>query len=111
MFDVDNDYNIIPTLLLKTIYGAPITTDIGVHGFYRDWGSLGIVFRTGSDIIFASEFRVWEQLFVGYSFDYPITKLSQISYGSHEISLRIDLESLNLGGAPVNRGVKSIRYF
>lgn len=111
VFDIDNDYKVKPTLLMKSIYGAPLTFDIGAYGFYKDWGSLGLIFRTGSDIIFATEVRVWEELYVGYSFDYPITKLSRVSYGSHEISLRIDLESLNIGKSNINRGVRSIRYF
>lgn len=111
VFDVDNDIKVKPTLLMKSIYGAPLTFDIGVYGFYRDWGSVGLAFRTGSDVIIATEFRVWEQLYVGYSFDYPITKLSKVSYGSHEISLRIDLEDLRIGLTPASKGVKSIRYF
>ena len=111
VIDVDNDYKIKPTLLMKTIYGAPLTFDVGVHGFYKVWGSIGLIFRTGSDIIIATEVKVWEQLYVGYSFDYPITKLSKVSYGSHEIGLRIDLEDLHIGKAPASQGVKSIRYF
>lgn len=111
VFDVDNDIKVKPTVLMKTIYGAPVTLDLGVYGFYKDWGSAGLAFRTGSDIIFATEFRVWEQLYVGYSFDYPITKLSKVSYGSHEISLRIDLEDLTSGFGQASKGVKSIRYF
>lgn len=111
VFDIDNDYKVKPTLLMKSIYGAPLTFDIGAHGYYKDYGSLSLIFRTSSDIIFATEVRVWEQLYVGYSFDYPITKLSRVSFGSHEISLRIDLADLNFAGSQVSKGIKSIRYF
>lgn len=112
VFDVDEDFKVKPTLLMKSIYGSPIEFDLGAHAFYRDYGSLGLIFRTGSDIILATEFRVWEQLYVGYSFDYPLTKLNRVTWGSHEISLRIDLDaSIFSGSGPVSRGMRSIRYF
>lgn len=111
VFDVTQDIKIKPTALMKSIYGAPIEVDLGVYGYYQDYGSVGLSFRTGSDVIIFGEVRVWEQLYVGYSYDYSITKLNNISSGSHEISLRIDLDNNMFNGGNISKGLRSIRHF
>lgn len=111
VFDVDQDIKLKPTVLMKTIYGAPVELDLGIYGYYKDYGSVGLSYRTGSDVIFFTEVRVWEQLYVGYSFDYPVTKLNRITYGSHEISLRFDLANSPFSSGNISKGIRSIRHF
>lgn len=107
VFDLQNDFKVKPVALVRQVYGAPLLADIGVYGFYMNDLSLGVLYRWNDAAIVHAEFRVWEQLFVGYSYDHSLTKLAEVSNGSHEISLRIDLGSAK----KYRRGMRSIRYF
>ena len=107
VFDLQNDFKVKPVGLLRQVNGAPLLVDVGVYGFYMNDISLGMLYRWDDAVIFHAEFRVWEQMFVGYSYDYSVSKLASVSNGSHEISLRIDLGSTK----KYRRGMRSIRYF
>lgn len=107
VFDLQNDFKVKPVALIRHVNGAPLLFDIGAYGYYLDDISLGLLYRWDDAIVAHVEFRIWEKMYLGYSYDYSTNELARVSSGSHEISLRMDFGSTR----KYRRGMRSIRYF
>lgn len=85
-YDMDNDFEIEPSLLIKTTEAFNLQADISVKGYYKRDYWLGFSYRTGNAIVTMVGIKI-DKLYVGYAFDYSLNDIQRISYGSHEIMI------------------------
>jgi type IX secretion system PorP/SprF family membrane protein len=85
-YDMDNDFEIEPSILLKTTENFTLQADVSLKGYYKRDYWLGFSYRTGNAFITTVGIKV-DKLYFGYSFDYSLNDIQRISYGSHEIMI------------------------
>lgn len=98
-------FELMPSLLVKsdfTFTGAEATARVRYNKFLT--GGISYRYDDAVSVILAAELKGF---FIGYSYDYPISKISMASSGSHEVFAGYSLK-LNLGEKNKNKH-KSIR--
>ena len=81
------NWELKPSLLLKSDFGASSVMDVNVTGVYNNkfWG--GVSYRLTEAAAVNIGYQFTEALKAGYSYDIPISTISQQGGGSHEIFL------------------------
>ncbi len=95
--DINKDFMVEPSLLLKGTEVTPWQVDINAKVFYKKNYWLGFSYRTAQAAIVLIGFKV-DKFYLGYSFDYTFSNLKNYSTGSHEILIGYNL------GEGANRG-------
>ena len=85
-YDMNNDFEIEPSLLIKTTEAFNLQADVSLKGYYKRDYWLGFSYRTGNAFITMVGIKV-DRLYFGYAFDYSLNDIQRISYGSHEIMI------------------------
>jgi type IX secretion system PorP/SprF family membrane protein len=88
VFNLTHDVALKPSLLLRMVPGAPLTTDINANVWFYKILSLGVSVRTSEMVIGMIEFQANKQFRFGYAYDY--TTSNRTSRGSHELMLRYE---------------------
>ncbi|MDC7993569.1 PorP/SprF family type IX secretion system membrane protein [Altibacter sp. HG106] len=91
VFDVSTDFRLKPAFLLKYLRNTPIVVDVSANVLYRDRLTFGVSYRYEDAISGIVGVQVIPSVFVGYSYDYTLTDLSDFNDGTHEIVLRFTL--------------------
>jgi len=109
LLDAIDDVILKPTAFLQMTYATPLMLELGVQAFYKDYGSVGISTRAYpfSSVVFNTEVKIIDNLFVGYSYDLMFGASQGMTKGAHEISIRYDISAINLLTKPAG----SMRYF
>ena len=92
VFQLNNDFKIKPSLMIKNVTGSPIQMDINANVYWKDYG-LGLSYRTNSAFVFLAEAKVSKNFHVGYAFDVNTNGLSRNAGGSHELMVRYDFQT------------------
>lgn len=90
VFDLDQDFKLKPSVLVKAVKGAPLEADINATLWIKDIFALGAQYRTSADIAGMIEIQATPQIRLGYAYDYSTTELRRYNSGSHEIMLRYE---------------------
>ncbi|MES2560867.1 MAG: type IX secretion system membrane protein PorP/SprF [Bacteroidota bacterium] len=90
VFNLNSDFKLKPSALLKVVSGAPIQLDANVNLWMYDVIALGISYRTGDAAVAMVELQAAPNFKVGYAYDQSITALRYFHSGSHEIMLRYE---------------------
>jgi type IX secretion system PorP/SprF family membrane protein len=90
VFNLNDNFKLKPSTLLKFVYGAPMELDINANLWMYDVVGLGMSYRTGDAVVAMFELQVQNNFRVGYSYDYTTSNLSKYNSGSHEIMLRYE---------------------
>src|SRR6185369_7355124 len=85
------DVKFKPTMLLKKAPNVPAVLDVSANFEFNEKFTIGAAYRTTNAVSLLSGFRVSNQFFLGYSYDYDINLLGGNSYGSHELFMRFDI--------------------
>ncbi len=82
-----SNFEIRPSLLLKSDFAASSVVDVNVTALYNNklWG--GVSYRLTEAVAVNIGYQFTKSLKAGYSYDIPITEISQQGGGSHEIFL------------------------
>ena len=86
-FDVNEDFKIEPSFILKYASPAPVKVDFGVRGIYREQVWLGAAYRHNDAITALVGYLYKNYLMIGYSYDITTTNIKRYSTGTHEIML------------------------
>ncbi|MCD6068519.1 MAG: Bacteroidetes-specific putative rane protein [Bacteroidetes bacterium] len=86
-FDIGEDFQVEPSVLVKYLQPTPVKVDVGVRGIYQKKIWLGLSYRTNDAISAMLGYMHNNWLMVGYSYDYTTTNLQKYSSGTHEITL------------------------
>ena len=88
-FDVNDDVQIKPSILLKAASGAPLAFDFNTNVWMHNLLGLGMSYRTGESVLGMAEIQLTPQLRFGYAYDMPFTRPN-----SHEFFMRYELGRL-----------------
>lgn len=104
VFDVNRIVKFKPSALVRYVDNAPIGLDLnGTFLFYdRLW--LGGMYRPGDSFGGLFQLQISNPMKIGYSYDFPISRLGAFNKGTHEIMVSMDF---NLS----RNKVRSPRYF
>lgn len=86
-FDVNEDFQLEPSVLVKYVSPAPVKIDAGFRAIYQKKVWLGVTYRTNDAICAMLGYMHNNWLMIGYSYDYTITRLRNYTTGTHEITL------------------------
>lgn len=103
VFDFSDNFKFKPAILVKAVSGAPIVTDFSAN-FLIQKLTVGASYRMDDAVSALLGLQISDSFFVGYSYDYSVTRLNKYNDGSHEIILRFQLQK------KANR-IKSPRFF
>ena len=84
-FLAGEDFNIIPSLMIKYVDPLPVQVEANTKVMYRDLVWLGASYRTKDGFAGMIGMNVSNSFNVGYSYDYTTSGLNNYTSGSHEI--------------------------
>lgn len=84
-FLVGEDFNLIPSVLVKYANPTPPQVDLNAKLQYLDRAWIGASYRSGDGFAGLLGLNISNTVNVGYSYDYTSSRLNQFSKGSHEI--------------------------
>lgn len=89
-YDFENgaDAVIQPSFLLMMSQQLKPQADIGVTYIYQEDFWAGLAFRTSGALI-ANVGVKYENIFIGYAFDFTMQEIQRITYGTHEITFAL----------------------
>ena len=87
-FEINDKIEVVPSVLLKYVQGAPFQFDLNVRGIYLEKYWLGVSYRYNNAIA-AMIGMNYKNLSFGYSYDYTLTDINSYSSGGHEIFLSL----------------------
>lgn len=106
MIRISNKLDFKPTTLIKVTSSAPIQADFTASLVIAKKLAIGGMFRTGDAAGILVGYNIFEQLLLGYSFDWSYgLETGTYNNGSHEIMLRYDFIY------PSQKQIHSPRYF
>jgi type IX secretion system PorP/SprF family membrane protein len=85
--DIDEEYTVEPSVLIKYEKPAPVKVDIGGRIIYKKQMWAGLVYRHKDAISVLLGYMYKDYLSIGYSYDITTTKLRKYSSGTHELML------------------------
>lgn len=85
---VNEHIDMTPSILLKYMSGVPLSFDMNINFIYRDVLTTGLSYRRNESIDFLLKIKATPQLQVGYSYDYPIKQIAELTSASHELMIQ-----------------------
>ena len=89
MFNLSDDIDIEPSLLIKYGPPAPIQFDIMTRIIWKDQIWLGVAYRTMDAASAMIGYLFKENLLIGYSYDFSTSNIRNYSSGTHELMIGI----------------------
>ena len=84
-FLVDEDFNLIPSLMVKYVKPLPVQVDFNAKLQYQDFLWAGAGYRTYDGFSAMVGINMSNTINIGYSYDLTTSKLNTVSKGTHEI--------------------------
>ncbi len=88
-FDLNDDFKLEPSFLVKYAIPAPPKIDVGVRAIYKEMVWLGGAYRHNDAFTALVGYMFNNYLIVGYSYDFTTTAIRKYSTGTHELMLGI----------------------
>ena len=88
LIDLNDNFILKPSFLVRGVKGLPINYDINANVFFRELMSAGVSYRSHSALVGLLDFRLVPTLRLGYAYDYNLGRLNNFAKGTHEIILR-----------------------
>jgi type IX secretion system PorP/SprF family membrane protein len=88
---IDEDWSVVPSVLVKSVSPAPLSVDINAKLKYQDLLWVGVSWRA-FDAVVGMVGLSYEQFTVGYSYDAGTSQLAGYNSGSHEILVGLRLK-------------------
>ena len=86
-FLVGEDFNFIPSVMIKYINPLPTQAEFNGKLQYQDLAWVGASYRTGEGFAGMVGFNISNTLNVGYAYDYTTSRLNTVSKGTHELMI------------------------
>jgi type IX secretion system PorP/SprF family membrane protein len=101
-FLLDEDFNVIPSVMVKYISPMPLQVDVNAKLQYRDFLWLGASYRVKYGFAGMLGMNISNTVQVGYSYDYTTTALNNYSHGTHEFLIGFTIGNKYDDGCPRN---------
>jgi len=89
-FEINDDFKIQPSTLLKFVPNAPFQFDINARAFYKENMWAGISYRDKESVVAMLGMKR-DQFVIGYSYDYTLSTIKNYSTGSHELYIEFQI--------------------
>ena len=86
-FNLNDDFKIEPSFLVKYASPAPVKLDVGARVIYKEQVWLGGGYRHHDAFTALLGFMYKNYLMIGYSYDFTTTNIRKYSTGTHELML------------------------
>jgi type IX secretion system PorP/SprF family membrane protein len=111
VFNLNENLKFKPAFMARSASGVPLAVDITSNFLINNKVELGVGYRVGDAVSGLANFRVTQDIRIGYAYDYTLSNLGRFSSGSHEIMVLFDI-SKNKDKKDDNKGYdKSPRFF
>jgi type IX secretion system PorP/SprF family membrane protein len=87
-FELNYQTELEPSILVMMSEQLKPQADIGVTYIYKKAFWAGLTYRTSQAII-ANMGVKYQNLFIGYAFDFTLQEIQQVTYGTHEITMAL----------------------
>jgi type IX secretion system PorP/SprF family membrane protein len=87
-FSMNKNVTIQPTFLMMTSEQLKPVADVGATYIYNEDFWVGLAFRTSGALVANVGVR-YENIFIGYAYDYSMSQIQQVTYGTHEITFAL----------------------
>lgn len=84
---VSSDADIEPLLIMKTTMNSPLSLDFGARYIHDNRAWAGVQYRTNSTLVLQVGCNLVKNLYLNYSYDHALGKLSGAGSGTHELQL------------------------
>lgn len=105
---INNSFNralrLKPSFLLRWVPGGNLAADLNLSVLLMETIWAGVTVRNLSAVGINGQFQVSSRLRIGYGFELPTSSLISSNFGTHELSILIEL-------SPLKTQHKIIRYF
>lgn len=91
VFDLGPNLKLKPSFLTKMVAGAPLQVDVSTNLLIQEKFTIGLSWRWSAAATAMAGIQITNGMFVGYSYDFETSNLSNYNSGSHEVFLRFDL--------------------
>ncbi|MFM6935215.1 MAG: PorP/SprF family type IX secretion system membrane protein [Flavobacteriales bacterium] len=92
-FNLNKLWSIRPVAMVRYVKALPTLIDISTTFTYKEMLDLGLNYQYGSNVGVIVGHEVNKKLYIGYNYTYPISSLNRISSQSHEVVIRLKLNS------------------
>lgn len=111
VFNLNENLKFKPAFMVRAGSGIPLAIDLTSNFLLNNKVELGVGYRLGDAVSGLINFRITEDLRVGYAYDYTLSNLGRFNSGSHEIMMLFDI-SKNKDKKDDSKGYdKSPRFF
>jgi type IX secretion system PorP/SprF family membrane protein len=87
-FELNTQMELEPSVLFKMSEQLRLQADIGVTYIYKKAFWAGLAYRTSGAII-ANMGVKYQNMFIGYAFDFTLQEIQRVTYGTHEITVAL----------------------
>ena len=101
-FLLNEDFNVIPSVMVKYINPLPLQVDVNAKLQYLDLLWLGASYRVKYGFAGMVGMNLGNTVHVGYSYDYSTTALNNYSHGTHEFLIGFTIGNKYDDGCPRN---------
>jgi type IX secretion system PorP/SprF family membrane protein len=77
--------------MTKVVSGAPLSFDLTANVLFNNKFEVGAGYRNNDAVSALFNFRISEQLRIGYAYDYTLSNLGRFNSGSHEIMILFNI--------------------
>ncbi len=97
-YNINRNFDLEPTVLIKTAFDYDFMTDISVRTIYQKmvWAGAGIRynFKNPEALMMFVGYNYNDMVNIGYSYDFTLSELSVQSNGSHEIMIGVKFNDI-----------------
>ncbi|MEP5338448.1 MAG: type IX secretion system membrane protein PorP/SprF [Algibacter sp.] len=96
VFDINDDFKLKPSTVLKLVGGAPLSFDVSANVLYLNRFELGASYRYQNAVSGLVGIHVTPNLRLGYAYDLNTSELQTYNNGSHEFIILYKFDVLGL---------------
>ena len=97
VFNMNENLKLKPAFMSKVVSGAPLSLDLSANLLFNETFEVGIAYRFDDALSALFNFKITNELRIGYAYDYTVNNLGKFNSGSHEIMLLFNIGKLGNG--------------
>jgi type IX secretion system PorP/SprF family membrane protein len=105
-YKINSLFSIEPSLTVKKLGSAGLSVDVFSKLYVKRINWIALSYSTTGKINCLFGVHLLKMVYAGYAYEYSLSKISQYTYGTHEIYLGINLGLFGVGGIGRSTGDK-----
>lgn len=102
---INREVKFRPSFILNAAVDVPLNLDVNATFTFKDALDLGLMMRMRDAIGLIMGYKFQNGIFVGYSYEYPISEIRKVSFMTHELAIRFAIKDYS------NSKILTPRYF